>query len=110
MQGAIEETDTLRWYAEALNAACDRDIEVAKKKGRPTLKHCMEAKPFEPQAEILLPISDAMLAFISSGLLTHPEMVGLNPKYLHELMRFRSLRSQLPHRRGPFHHDVGDGR
>ena len=48
-----------------------------KRKGRPTLKHCLEAKPFEPQAEILLPTSDAMLAFIASGLLTHPEMVGL---------------------------------
>ena len=85
-QGAIEETQTLRWYAESLNAACDRDIEVAKKKSRPTLKHCLEAKPFEPQAEILLPTSDAMLAFIGSGLLTHPEMVGLNPEFLHELM------------------------
>ncbi len=86
VQGAIEETSTLRWYADAINAACDRDIEVAAKKGRPTLKHCLEAKPFEPQAEILLPTSDAMLAFIASGLLTHPEMVGLNPEYLHELM------------------------
>src|SRR5262245_26937874 len=54
-QGAIEETETLRWYAASLNAACERDIEVAKKKGRATLKHCLEAKPFEPQAEILLP-------------------------------------------------------
>ena len=49
-------------------------MPLAKAKGRPTLKHCLEAKPFEPQAEILLPTSDAMLAFISSGLLTHPEM------------------------------------
>src|SRR5690242_15269118 len=86
VQGAIDETDTLKWYADALNAACDRDIEVAKAKRRPTLKHCLEAKPFEPQAEILLPTSDAMLAFIASGLLTHPGMVGLNPEYLHELM------------------------
>src|ERR1019366_6963344 len=48
VQGAIEETQTLRWYAEALNAACDRDIEVAQKNDRQTLKHCLEAKPFEP--------------------------------------------------------------
>src|SRR6266536_5698938 len=41
VQGAIDETDTLRWYADALNAACDRDIEVAKAKGRPALKHCL---------------------------------------------------------------------
>src|SRR6185295_12435689 len=37
VQGAIEETQTLRWYADALNAACDRDIEVARQKGRSTL-------------------------------------------------------------------------
>ena len=85
-QGAVEETETLKWYAGALNAACEHDIEVAKKRKRPTLKHCLEAKPFEPQAEILLPTSDAMLGFIFSGALTHPEMVGLNPEYLHELM------------------------
>src|SRR5947207_4404846 len=34
VQGAIDETETLRWYADALNSAFDRDIEVAKKKGR----------------------------------------------------------------------------
>src|SRR5438093_4005381 len=85
-QGSIDEIQTLGWYADALNAACERDIEVAKQKGRDTLKHCLEAKPFEPQAEILLPTSDAMLAFIASGLLKHPDMVGLNPEYLHELM------------------------
>ena len=45
VQGAVEETETLGWYADALNAACERDIEVAKQKGRPTLKHCLEAKP-----------------------------------------------------------------
>ena len=28
VQGAVEETDTLRWYAEALNAACEHDIQV----------------------------------------------------------------------------------
>src|SRR5258708_5618087 len=79
VQGAIDEAESLRWYADAINAACDRDIEVAKQKRRPTLKHCLEAKPFEPQAEILLPTSDAMLAFIATALLTHPEIVALNP-------------------------------
>ena len=38
VQGAIDEVETLRWYAEALNAACDRDIEVAKRKGVSTMK------------------------------------------------------------------------
>src|SRR5579863_1439489 len=95
VQGAIDEMDTLRWYAEAINAACRHDVEVASSKGRPPLKHCLEAKPFEPQAEILLPTSDAMLGFIGSGLLTHPEMVGLNPEYLHELMWGAAPRAAL---------------
>src|SRR6202163_2006297 len=111
-QGAVEETETLKWYAAALNAAGKQDIEVAKKKKRPTLKHCLEAKPFEPQAEILLPTSDAMLAFIASGLLTHPEMVGLNPEYLHELMWGGAPRAALARAllAGKlFHFDINDG-
>jgi xylose isomerase len=112
VQGAIEETETLRWYAAAINAACERDIEVARAKGRNTLKHCLEAKPFEPQAEILLPTSDAMLAFIGSGLLDHPEMVGLNPEYLHELMWGAAVRAALARAllAGKlFHFDINDG-
>jgi xylose isomerase len=112
VQGAIDETESLRWYAAALNAACEHDIDVARRKGRPTLKHCLEAKPFEPQAEILLPTSDAMLAFIGSGLLTHPEMVGLNPEYLHELMWGGAPRAALARAllAGKlFHFDINDG-
>ncbi len=112
VQGAIDETQTLRWYAEALNAACERDIKVARAMGRPTLKHCLEAKPFEPQAEILLPTSDAMLGFIASGLLTHPEMVGLNPEYLHELMWGVAPRAALARvllAGKLWHFDINDG-
>lgn len=112
IQGAVEETQTLRWYAEGLNRACEADIRIAKQLGRPTLKHCMEAKPFEPQAEILLPTSDAMLAFIASGLLTHPEMVGLNPEYLHELMWGAAPRAALGRAllAGKlWHFDINDG-
>ncbi len=112
VQGALEETQTLRWYADSLNAACEADIAIAKERGRPTLKHCLEAKPFEPQAEILLPTSDAMLAFIGSGLLKHPEMVGLNPEYLHELMWGAAPRAALARAllAGKlFHFDINDG-
>ncbi len=112
VQGAIEETETLRWYAEGLNAACEADIELAKQYNRPTLKHCMEAKPFEPQAEILLPTSDAMLAFIFSGLLKYPDMVGLNPEYLHELMWGAAPRAALARAilcGKLFHFDINDG-
>jgi xylose isomerase len=112
VQGAVEETDTLAWYAEGLNAACEADIELAAKLGRPVLKHCLEAKPFEPQAEILLPTSDAMLSFIASGLLKHPGMVGLNPEYLHELMWGAAPRAALARAlvaRKLWHFDINDG-
>jgi xylose isomerase len=111
-QGVINEVQTLKWFAEALNAACSHDCEVAKRKNGATLKHCLEAKPFEPQAEILLPTSDAMLGFINSGLLTHPEMVGLNPEYLHELMWGGAPRAALARAllAGKlWHFDVNDG-
>jgi xylose isomerase len=112
VQGAIDEVKMLERYAEGLNAACDEDIQVAKKKGRPTLKHCLEAKPFEPAAHILLPSSDAMLAFISSGRLNHPEMVGLNPEYLHELMWGGAARASLARALmcgKLWHFDINDG-
>jgi xylose isomerase len=112
VQGAIDETETLRWYADTINAACERDLEVARALDCNTLKHCLEAKPFEPQAEILLPTSDAMLAFIGSGLLTWPEMVGLNPEYLHELMWGAAVRAALARAllaRKLFHFDINDG-
>ena len=112
VQGAIEETQTLRWYADALNAATGHDLQVSQRKGRTALKHCLEAKPFEPQAEILLPTSDAMLAFIASGMLTHPEMVGLNPEYLHELMWGGAPRAALARALVAgklWHFDINDG-
>lgn len=112
VQGIIDETQTLRWFADGINAACEADIEAAKAKGRAPLKHAMEAKPFEPQGEIILPTSDAMLAFISSGLLTHPEMVGLNPEYLHELMWGAAPRAALARALvcgKLFHFDINDG-
>lgn len=108
VQGAVDETQSLRWYAEVINAACEHDLATA----RQPLKHCLEAKPFEPQAEILLPTSDSMLAFIGSGLLSHPEMVGLNPEYLHELMWGGAPRAALARAllAGKlFHFDINDG-
>ena len=53
-----------------------------------------------------------MLAFISSGLLTHAEMVGLNPEYLHELMWGAAPRAALARAliAGKlFHFDINDG-
>ncbi|MGH9586491.1 MAG: sugar phosphate isomerase/epimerase family protein [Acidobacteriaceae bacterium] len=112
VQGAIDEPQTLKWFAEALNAACEEDVRLSRDQNRPAMKHCLEAKPFEPQGEILLPTTDAMLAFINSGLLTHPEMVGVNPEYLHELMWGGAPRAALARAilAGKlWHFDVNDG-
>ncbi len=112
VQGAVNELQSLAWYAEALNEACERDMAVSKKNGVPTLKHCLEAKPFEPQAEILLPTTDAMLAFIASGMVLHPEMVGVNPEYLHELMWGGAPRAALARAIAAgklWHMDINDG-
>lgn len=112
LQGVVDETLMLQRYADLLNAACERDIQVAQAAGRSTMRHCLEAKPFEPQAEILLPTTDAMLNFIASGLLKHPEMVGVNPEYLHELMWGGAPRAALARAllRGKlWHFDINDG-
>lgn len=77
-----------------------------------TLRHRLEAKPFEPQPEITLPTSDAMLAFINSELLKHPEKVGLNPEYLYEPMGGSGTRAALARAllaRKLWHFDVYDG-
>ena len=53
-----------------------------------------------------------MLGFISSGLLTHPEMVGLNPEYLHELMWGAAPRAALARALlcgKLWHFDINDG-
>ena len=121
-------TGPVRWATllKALSTKCRRsggtrmvstqpveaDIALAGKYKRHTLKHCLEAKPFEPQAEILLPTSDAMLALIFSGLIKHPDMVGLNPEYLHELMWGGAPRASLARALlcgKLFHFDINDG-
>ncbi len=112
VQGVVDEPQTLRWFADSLNAALDADVEMAEKNKRAPMKHCLEAKPFEPQGEILLPTSDAMLAFIFSGLIKRPEMVGLNPEYLHELMWGAAPRASLARALvcgKLFHFDINDG-
>lgn len=111
-QGVVEETRMLDRYAEEINAACDRDLKIAGARATSPMRHCLEAKPFEPQAELILPTTDAMLTFINSGLLRHPEMVGVNPEYLHELMWGGAPRAALARALVAgklWHFDVNDG-
>lgn len=110
-QGAVDETVMLKRYADLINAACEKDIALAKSGGS-TLRHCLEAKPFEPQAELILPTTDAMLGFIHSGLLKYPDMVGVNTEYLHELMWGGAPRAALARALVAgklWHFDINDG-
>ena len=111
-QGIVDETVMLKRYADLINAACEKDLTVAQGNGGSTLRHCLEAKPFEPQAELVLPTTDAMLGFIRSGLLKHPEMVGVNTEYLHELMWGGAPRAALARALVAgklWHIDINDG-
>lgn len=111
-QGVVDEIQMLKRYAEELNAACEKDLTIAQSRSTSPMRHCLEAKPFEPQAELILPTTDAMLTFINSGLLKHPEMVGVNPEYLHELMWGGAPRAALARALVAgklWHFDVNDG-
>ena len=111
-QGIVDETVMLKRYADLINAACEKDLSFAHATGDSTMRHCLEAKPFEPQAELVLPTTDAMLGFIRSGLLKHPEMVGVNTEYLHELMWGGAPRAALARALVAgklWHIDINDG-
>jgi xylose isomerase len=112
IQGGVDETVMLKRYADLINAACAKDNTLSRANHGATLRHCLEAKPFEPQAELILPTTDAMLGFIHSGLLQHPEMVGVNTEYLHELMWGGAPRAALARALVAgklWHFDINDG-
>jgi xylose isomerase len=69
----------LGWYADAMNFLCG----YVKDQGY-DLKFALEPKPNEPRADMYLPTTGAMLAFIET--LEHSEMVGVNPEMAHEHM------------------------
>src|SRR5438105_7418281 len=69
----------LGWYRDAINFLCDYV-----RAQRYDLRFALEAKPNEPRADIFLPTTGHMLAFIYT--LDHPEMVGVNPEVAHERM------------------------
>jgi xylose isomerase len=71
--------DAMKWYREALNYLCEYNIDQGY-----GFKFALEAKPNEPRADLYLPTTGAMLAFIET--LEHSEMVGVNPEVAHEHM------------------------
>ncbi|NMC14808.1 MAG: xylose isomerase [Chloroflexi bacterium] len=69
----------LKRFREALNFLCEYVIDQ-----HYNLKFALESKPNEPRGDIYLPTTGAMLGFIPT--LDHPDMVGVNPEFAHEMM------------------------
>jgi len=69
----------LKYFREAINFLAEYALDQEY-----DLRFALEAKPNEPRADIYLPTTGAMLAFIET--LDHPEMVGVNPELAHEHM------------------------
>lgn len=71
--------DALKWYRECVNFLCEYALDQGY-----GMRLALEAKPNEPRGDIFLPTTGAMLGFIAT--LQHPEMVGVNPEFAHEVM------------------------
>jgi len=79
VDAARDPRDAIKWFRECMNFLCEYVVD-----NKYRMKFALEAKPNEPRADIYLPTTGAMLAFIET--LDHPEMVGVNPEYAHETM------------------------
>ncbi len=79
VDAARDPRDAIKWMRECMNFLCEYAID-----NKYGMKFALEAKPNEPRADIYLPTTGAMLAFIAT--LDHAEMVGVNPEYAHETM------------------------
>ncbi len=79
VDAARDPRDAIKWLRESMNFLCEYVLD-----NKYGMKFALEAKPNEPRADIYLPTTGAMLAFITT--LDHPEMVGVNPEYAHETM------------------------
>ena len=66
-------------FTDAINFLCEYVLDQGY-----DLRFALEAKPNEPRADIYLPTTGAMLAFIAT--LDRPDMVGVNPEVAHEHM------------------------
>jgi xylose isomerase len=69
----------MRRFTDAINFLCEYVLDQGY-----DLRFALEAKPNEPRADIYLPTTGAMLAFIAT--LDHPDLVGVNPEVAHEHM------------------------
>ena len=79
VDGAKNPLDTLKWFREALNFLNAYQLEQGY-----NLKLALEPKPNEPRGDIFLATTGHALGFIET--LDHPENVGVNPEYAHDVI------------------------
>jgi xylose isomerase len=79
VDGAKDPVTATKRFRDALNFLTEYNISQGY-----NFKFALEAKPNEPRGDIYLPTTGAMLGFIAT--LDHPEMVGVNPEYAHEVI------------------------
>jgi xylose isomerase len=71
--------DAMSWFREAINYLSE--YALANDYG---MRFALEPKPNEPRGDAYLPTVGHALAMIAT--LDHPEMVGVNPEFAHEVM------------------------
>ena len=71
--------DAMKWFREAINYLSEyvQDQSYG-------MRFALEPKPNEPRGDLYLPTVGHALHFIST--LDHPDMVGVNPEFAHEVM------------------------
>jgi xylose isomerase len=74
-----EPTEAIKRFRECLNFLCGYSIDQGY-----GYRFALEAKPNEPRGDLYFPSTGSYLGFIGS--LDHPEMVGVNPEFAHDLM------------------------
>ena len=96
--------DALKRFRDALNFLMEYNLDQGY-----GMRFALEAKPNEPRADLYLPTTGAMLAFINT--LDHAEMVGVNPEVAHEHMaglNFMHAVAQAWEANKLFHIDLND--
>ena len=71
--------DAMKYFRAAVNFLCGYALDQGY-----GMRFALEPKPNEPRGDLYLPAVGHALHFIST--LDHPEMVGMNPEFVHETM------------------------
>ena len=91
---------------DAINFLCDYSLDQ-----NYGYRIALEAKPNEPRGQLYFPVTASYLGFIPT--LAHPEMIGVNPEFAHEIMVGLDVRHSVAQALDAgklFHIDLNDQR